>query len=107
MSRRFFARTGVRHGDAKETARYRSHGVVPTSGYLWCFRCERTYPAGSFRQEGDQEMCPYDGCVGDAVIDARDWESVVKENPDYPDEPEVGMIYPLYGPNRPLQKEPA
>lgn len=66
--------------------------------YLWCLHCERAYLRGKFRQVRDLQMCPYDGCNGDTVIDAWKWNKVCKENPSYPEMPQEGVVYPLYGP---------
>lgn len=63
---------------------------------MWCLHCERTYVRGEFRQVGDLQMCPYAACDGDAVIDAWDWNSIRDENPAYPENPEEGVVYPMY-----------
>jgi len=45
-------------------------------------------------------MCPYEGCDGDAVIDAWLWTDVADEhNPSYPAIPELGKVYPMDGHN--------
>jgi hypothetical protein len=71
--------------------------------YLWCLHCERTYRPGQYRiAESDGmefQMCPYDDCDGNVVIDAWDWEKVrVTEagTPRYPEHPAPGASYPLY-----------
>lgn len=79
---------------------YRQHVFgKAVSGYLWCLHCERAYPDGAFREVTDargetQQMCPYDGCDGDAVIDAWDWAVIRIANPDYPKVPGLGVVYP-------------
>jgi hypothetical protein len=65
--------------------------------YLWCLHCERAYVRGKFRRVRGLQMCPYEGCGGDTVIDAWDWESVRKDNPSYPEMPIEGDSYSLYG----------
>lgn len=71
------------------------------SSYLYCIHCERAYLNGKFREVKDEEfgdilqMCPYDGCDGDVVIDAWEWEQVIENHPEYPKVPEKGKIYPL------------
>jgi hypothetical protein len=91
--------------------------------FLWCLHCERAYPYGKFRLKpsdfsesdlefirsgsrwsgselralrDDLQMCPYDGCSGDAVLDAWDWNKVREVHPEYPAIPLYGVVYPLY-----------
>ena len=71
---------------------------TPKSTHLWCLHCERTYESGKWREEDGLQMCPYADCSGDAVIDAWEWDSVREANPQYPQKPEVGKVYPLYPP---------
>lgn len=70
------------------------------SGYLWCLHCERTYPDGEYREVSNRgqvyQMCPYDDCDGDAVIDAWDWTRIREAHPEYPKIPESGVLYPQY-----------
>ena len=66
------------------------------SDYLWCLHCERTYKRGKFRKVDDLQMCPYEDCDGDTVLDAWDWESVREYHSAYPEIPEEGKVYPLY-----------
>ena len=66
------------------------------SDYLWCLHCERTYRWGEFRKVGNLQMCPYEGCGGDAVIDAKDWESIRDYHPEYDKIPEKDKVYPLH-----------
>lgn len=42
-------------------------------------------------------MCLYPDCDGDAVLDALDWATVRDANPDYPEEPSWGTVYPMHG----------
>lgn len=76
--------------------------------WAWCLHCERAYELGQVRlvpeprtdlrvMTGDMQMCPYDDCDGDAVIDVWPWSKVRELHPDYPDEPVPGVVYPLYG----------
>jgi hypothetical protein len=66
-------------------------------GVVWCLHCNRCYPYGWHRKGGSGlHMCPYDGCDGDAVMDAWPWEKLVRAN-DYPEDPEFGKRYPQYG----------
>lgn len=64
--------------------------------YFWCLHCERAYENGQWREEGELQMCPYDNCDGDAVLDAWEWSKIREEHPDYPEVPEIGKSYPLY-----------
>lgn len=71
------------------------------SGYLWCLKCERTYPESEYREVRNNkgqvyQMCPYKDCDGDAVIDAWDWAKIRDAHPQYPEIPECGIIYPQY-----------
>jgi len=66
------------------------------SDYLWCLHCERTYKRGKFRKVGDLQMCPYEGCDGDTVLDAIDWENIRYHHPEYPQIPEEDKVYPEY-----------
>jgi hypothetical protein len=64
------------------------------SNFLWCLHCERTYQRGKYRLVDGCQMCPYPGCDGDTVIDARDWADVCDENPNYSEFPDEGVRYP-------------
>lgn len=79
------------------------------SKYMWCLHCERTYENGQFRTvkikpftvdhvryTPEFEMCPYEDCDGDAVIDAWEWGHIREYHPEYPKTPEQGKVYPLY-----------
>lgn len=65
------------------------------SDFLWCLHCGRTYNRGQFRKQADLQMCPYEGCDGDTVIDGWDWEEVRDGHPEYPVVPKDGVVYPL------------
>ena len=69
----------------------------PRKAWNWCLHCERAYPQGSYRQQGDLQMCPYAKCEGDAFMDLWTWSRIRKENPTYPETPELGVRYGLYG----------
>lgn len=66
---------------------------VPKSGYCWCLHCERAYKYGEYRMVRGLQMCPYDGCDGDTVIDAEPWEHVRERKKDYPKTPEMNKKY--------------
>lgn len=66
------------------------------SDYLWCLHCWRTYKRGEYRVEGSLQMCPYEGCGGDTVIDAWDWADIRDAHPEYPEKPEQGESYDPY-----------
>lgn len=70
----------------------------PRKAWNWCLHCERAYPQGSYRQVRELQMCPYAGCEGDAFMDLWTWASVRHKNLNYPEVPELGRRYPLYGP---------
>jgi len=72
--------------------------------WVWCLHCERCYQVGEFRLEVGEEdgfgyqMCPYEGCDGATVGDGWAWEYVREcDHADYPELPERGEVYPLYG----------
>jgi hypothetical protein len=67
-----------------------------TSEYQWCLHCERAYKRGEHRLIDGLEMCPYDGCDGDTVMDGWSWSSVRGSHPEYPEVPEKGKVYALY-----------
>ncbi|MDD4870967.1 MAG: hypothetical protein PHR77_10440 [Kiritimatiellae bacterium] len=64
--------------------------------FLWCLHCERTYRRGECRVINGLQMCPYDGCNGDTVMDAWPWGSLREGHSDYPVIPEEGKRYPMY-----------
>lgn len=76
---------------------------VEVGDWLWCLECERCYQPGEFRLEVDEEdgfgyqMCPYEGCDGSTVLDGKPWGSIREKHPEYPEEPERGVVYPVYG----------
>lgn len=69
-----------------------------TGDWLWCYHCERVYQAGEYRevsQYGEAlQMCPYPGCDGDTVLDAREWDDWFKTH--YSEIPERGVVYPEF-----------
>ena len=67
--------------------------------YFWCLHCERTYPKDQFRKDAKRglDLCHYQDCSGDAVLDAWAWSRVREGREDrYPEHPEKGVRYPLY-----------
>lgn len=67
------------------------------SDYLWCLHCERAYNKKDHRNVDGLELCAYEGCNGDTVLDARDWKKVREgREEEYPEIPVAGKIYPLY-----------
>jgi len=74
--------------------------------YFWCLHCEKVYPAVDWDEAGEmcfygkEWICPGDGCDG-TTKDAHPWvlEDWPREHhPEYPEVPEIGVYYPLYGP---------
>ena len=70
---------------------------------MWCLHCRRTYKIGEYREIegtfvppdlGPVQMCPYEDCDGDAVIDADQWKNIMLDDPKYPKVPERGVVYP-------------
>ena len=72
------------------------HNGAKESVYLWCLHCERAYRRGECREVDGLQMCPYEGCNGDTVMDGWSWGSVREQHPDYPVIPAKGVLYPLY-----------
>ncbi len=78
-------------------------GKTPEGAVMYCIHCERTYPFGEYRTVKDPvgygtlQMCPYEDCSGDAVLDAKDWDWVKGYNPSYPEHPKRDTVYPLHG----------
>lgn len=66
------------------------------SAFLWCLICERAYPRNEASRE-EVQLCPYDNCKGRAVFYSWDWNRTRKVNPGYPQEPQLGTVYPLFG----------
>jgi hypothetical protein len=63
--------------------------------FLWCLHCGRAYRWGEYREINGLQMCPYEGCDGDTVMDGWPWEEVREGNPDYPKTPKLGHVYEL------------
>lgn len=84
------------------TDRDEMFGETPKGTPMYCMICERTYPYGEYRtmslDMGEEllQMCPYEDCDGDAVINAHDWDWVLEKHPEYPETPERGVVYPLH-----------
>lgn len=75
-------------------------GKIEEGTYMHCMHCERIYRYGDHRKvklNGKEflEMCPYNGCDGDAVLDATEWSEVRNHHPEYPETPIKDIIYPL------------
>jgi len=70
-------------------------GKLEEGTYLYCFHCERAYEYGNFRQIDNLQMCPYENCTGDAVMNAHEWTSIRQAHKDYPEIPELNKVYPL------------
>ena len=84
-----------------KTERENMFGDLPEGAFLYCIHCERAYPKNKYRvlsdiESGLMQMCPYEGCNGDAVIDAWEWDKICSENHSYPKIPEEGKVYPMY-----------
>jgi len=66
-------------------------------GWIRCLRCERAYKREEVRwdHKNGVYMCAYEGCDGDALLDAWDYEERRVEC-GWPEVPERGVVYPLY-----------
>ena len=87
---------GVGVDRMRQRARYQDAVVPSGSGFVWCSSCERAYREGELCWDSEFETCPYAGCSGDAVVDAWDWARVRAYHSEYPEEPELGRVYPIY-----------
>ena len=63
--------------------------------FLWCLHCGRAYRWGEYREINGLQMCPYEGCDGDTVMDGWRWDEVSQGKPDYPKRPKLGHVYGL------------
>ena len=70
---------------------------IKEGDWLWCLHCERVYKAGEYREINGLQMCPYEGCNGDTVLDAWSWSNLKETHPNFPELPIRGKIYSLYG----------
>lgn len=81
------------------TDRDKIFGYIQKGTPMWCLHCDRAYPHGNYRTlsiaGGEQflQMCPYEDCDGDAVLDSQEWESIREDHPDYPQQPVYGIVY--------------
>ena len=65
------------------------------SDFVWCIHCERAYRYGEPRADG-KPACPYLGCEATRTA-PMDWSQVRRLNPEYPDQPTHGVVYPMFG----------
>lgn len=77
------------------------HAYSAHSDYLWCLHCERTFRADKRANRKTitgrlAQSCAYKGCSG-GPTDFWDWAFLRKVNPEYPEVPEPGKLYPQYG----------
>lgn len=70
---------------------------VRCADFLWCMLCERAYRYGTAHNAGTLPGCPYRGCEHNDA-EPWTWTRVRRLNPDYPDQPSQGVVYPLFGP---------
>ena len=66
---------------------------TPKGTWVWCLHCEQAYQVGEYRLKGDLQMCPYEGCTGDTVMDAWEWKQIRRAHPEYPKIPERNKVY--------------
>ena len=65
--------------------------------FTWCLHCERASETEEW--VNNEWECPHDGCNGSA-LDAFPWEADTwprRQHPEYPEVPQEGVYYPLYG----------
>lgn len=70
---------------------------IKGGAWVWCLHCERCYKVGEHRDgKAGIQLCHYQNCDGDAVMDAQRWEEIRERHPEYPEVPKKGKVYPLY-----------
>ena len=62
--------------------------------YTWCLHCERVWATAEWVQNGWE--CPGEDCDG-SPLDAWRWERVLEVNPEYPENPNSGEVWGMYG----------
>lgn len=71
--------------------------------YLWCLHCQRAFPETETKIERfnycgkpvELRLCAYDDCDG-GECDFWPWEDIRKLNHEYPEIPQLGIIYTEY-----------
>lgn len=66
--------------------------------FLWCLHCEKVTPAHEVLSNPRGELCECG--AGGIGVDLFPWHPSTwprSSHPEYPDIPEVGKAYPLYG----------
>ena len=96
MAKKFYKFPSIRAARQKGKMDRESVFVDETPcAFLWCLHCGRAYRWGEYREIDGLQMCPYEGCDGDTVVDGWRWEDVREGNPDYPKTPKLGHVYEL------------
>lgn len=65
---------------------------VRLSAFSWCLHCQKAHQTSTWKEQGWQ--CP--GC-GSSPPDLWRWEQVRAVQPLFPQVPEEGRFYPVYG----------
>jgi len=60
--------------------------------YSWCLHCEKVHQTKAW--EANRWQCP---ACGAGTTDLWPWEQIKEANPNYPDAPKEGRLYPQYG----------
>ncbi len=69
---------------------------IEAGTWVWCLHCERCYQAGEYREIDELQMCPYQDCNGDTVLDSVPWSDIRSKHTEYPTTPERNKVYSLY-----------
>ncbi len=69
--------------------------VQSAEDYYWCLHCERAAPAEEWESE-HWAFCPYPDCDGE-LLDRWEWTRIREVNPEYPENPQRGVVYGMYG----------
>lgn len=78
----------------KKSDRQKCLNEKPEPKYLYCTHCERAYKFGEYRQIDSLQLCPYENCSGDTIMDAMNWDQY-RIDPQ-PKIPELNKRYPLW-----------
>jgi hypothetical protein len=66
--------------------------------WLWCLHCERCYQLKDMRQVGEYQLCHYEDCDGDTVMDGWNYDEFRETaHPEWPEIPQMDVVYPQYG----------
>ena len=82
----------VHHEETQEHREFVVDGLGDR--WIWCLHCGRVYKKDEIRWDSEEGlyMCAYEGCNGDALMDAWGYEEQ-REARGWPEVPEKGVVY--------------